>query len=222
MERDQKITEEVEIYCKKIGIDVIGFADPIYFDRFPEENRPQAYLNDAKTVIIIGFHLYDLMLDAWNYYFKEKKRSYQFAESLVKNFCYKVKGKLEKIGYESVVTPYHPGLFLKDSAALAGIGPIGKNNLLITPSYGSQIRLGGIVTNAPLICGEPIHESEYCKECDICLKACPANAFIDGKYIKAVCNQWATSNWKYLSPYTVIWCNTCIEECPVTKKKKEY
>ncbi|MHA2182243.1 MAG: hypothetical protein ACXAAH_12565, partial [Promethearchaeota archaeon] len=137
------------------------------------------------------------------------------------NFCYKVKDRLDQIGYESVVISYGPGLFLKDSAALAGIGPIGKNNLLITPSYGSQIRLRAIVTTAPLVYGEPILESEYCKECDVCLKACPANAFIDGKYIKNVCNEWARANWKILSNHTVIWCNTCIEVCPITKKMSD-
>ena len=132
----------------------------------------------------------------------------------------KLKDKLTQSGYISVVIPYSPGLYLKDSAALAGIGPIGKNNLLITPDYGSQIRLRAIVTTAPLICGEPLLESEYCKECDICMRACPANAFIDGKYTKNICNEWARANWEILSKHTVIWCNVCIEECPVTKKRK--
>jgi epoxyqueuosine reductase QueG len=219
MQRDQNFTIEIEDYCKKIGVDVVGFADPNLFNRFSEENRPQAFLNDVKTVIIIGFHLYDLTLDAWNY-LKVENRSYQFADSLITNFCHKVKDKLTQSGYISVVIPYSPGLYLKDSAALAGIGPIGKNNLLITPDYGSQIRLRAIVTTAPLICGEPLLESEYCKECDICMRACPANAFIDGKYTKNICNEWARANWEILSKHTVIWCNVCIEECPVTKKRK--
>lgn len=219
MERYQKVTEEVENYCKKIGVDVVGFADAKHFDRFDEENKPQSYLINAKTVIILGFHLYDLTLDAWNY-FKEENRSYQFADSLIENFCYKLKEKLRMMDFKAVVVPYRPGLFLKDSAALAGIGPIGKSNLLLTPSYGSQIRLRAVVTDAPLICGEPILESKYCKDCDICIKACPANAFIDGKYTKAICNEWAITNWKILSNHTVIWCNTCIEECPVTQRSK--
>jgi epoxyqueuosine reductase QueG len=217
MERHQKLTDDIKKYSKKIGINVIGFAEPTYFDRFSEEHRPQAYLSDVKTVVIIGFHLYDLTLDAWNYK-KEENRSYQFADSLIANFCHKIKDKFTQSGYISVVVPYSPGLFLKDSAALAGIGPIGKNNLLITPDYGSQVRLRAIVTTAPLICGEPILESDYCESCDICMKACPANAFIDGKYTKNICNEWAIANWKVLSKHTVIWCNVCIEECPVTKK----
>ena len=102
MERDLPLTEEIKEYCKKIGVHVIGFADPNLFDRFPEANRPQTYLNDVKTVIVIGFHLYDLTLDAWNYK-NEENRSYQFADSIIENFCHRVKRKLDKSGYDSLV-----------------------------------------------------------------------------------------------------------------------
>ena len=218
MERNLPLTEEIEEYCKKIGVHVVGFADPSLLDRFPEANRPQTFLNNVKTVIVIGFHLYDLTLDAWNYV-KEENRSYQFADSIIENLCNRVKRKLDKAGYDSLVISYGPGLYLKDSAVLAGIGPIGKNNLLITPLYGSQVRLRAIVTTAPLKCGEPILESEYCNNCDICHKTCPANAFINGKYTKSVCDEWARANWQILSENTVIWCNVCIEACPIAKKK---
>jgi epoxyqueuosine reductase QueG len=217
LERDKKLTEGVIDYCEKVGVDVVGFANPELYNRFQEQNRPQTFLKDVKTVIIIGFHLYDLMLDAWNYY-RDQKRSYQFADSIVENFGNRVKRFLTKKGYESIVISYAPGLFLKDSAALAGMGPIGKNNLLITPNFGSQVRLRAIVTTAPLVCGEPILESDYCKDCDRCIKACPANAFIDEKYTKKICDDWARANWEVLSPHTVIWCNVCIEACPYTKK----
>ncbi|KKK43374.1 hypothetical protein LCGC14_0554140 [marine sediment metagenome] len=218
MVRNQKLTEDVKKYCEKIGVDVVGIANPSLFNRFPEDFRPQAYLDDTTAVIIIGFHLYDLVLDAWNYK-EDSNKSYQFADSIIENFCHKIKKYLLKNGFKAEVISYKPGLFLKDSAALAGIGPIGKNNLLITPTYGSQVRLRAIVTNAPLTYGEPIQESKYCKNCNICIKACPANAFINGKYTKSICDEWARSNWERISPHTVIWCNTCIEVCPVTKKK---
>jgi epoxyqueuosine reductase QueG len=120
LEGDQKLTNEVKAYCKKIGVDVVGFANPDLFDRFQEQHRPQTFLKDVKTVIIIGFHLYDLILDAWNY-IQDKNKNYQFADSIIENFANRVKRYLTKNGFESVVISYIPGLFLKDSAALAGI-----------------------------------------------------------------------------------------------------
>jgi len=136
-------------------------------------------------------------------------------------FCFKVKNYLFEIGFESVIIPYNPGLFLKDSAALAGIGPIGKNNLLILEEFGSQVRLRALTTKAPLLCGTPIFKSGYCEGCDICINSCPANAFPEGKYNKDICLPYNLSNMRKLSENTSIWCNICIESCPIGKKKSK-
>jgi len=63
----------------------------------------------------------------------------------------------------------------KTVATRAGLGWIGKNCLLITPQYGSGIRLSSLLTNAPLECDEPVNESR-CGTCDLCVRACPAHA----------------------------------------------
>ena len=220
MERDQQLTTEIIKYCEKIGVDVVGFADPELFERYPEENRPQTFLKDTKTVIIIGFHLYDIILDAWSHKEGEGIWTHQFADAVVEQFCHGVRRLLLKKGYNSRVISYGPGLYLKEAAALAGIGPIGKNNLLITKSFGSQVRLRALVTTAPLICGDPIEESEYCKECDICIKSCPAEAFIDEKYSREKCYIYLETHKRNLSNYTVIECNQCIEVCPIGKNRE--
>ena len=219
MERDQQLTRDLKEYCKKIGVDVVGFADPLLFGRYPEENRPDTFLKDSTTVIVIGFHLYDIILDAWSHKEGEGVWSHQFADAVVEQFCHRVRRYLLKKGFNSRVIPYSPGLFLKEAAALAGIGPIGKNNLLLTNQFGSQVRLRALVTTAPLICGEPIRESKYCKECNICIEACPANAFINGEYIKEKCYIYLETHKRNLSDYTVIECNVCIESCPIGKKR---
>ncbi|TFG15184.1 MAG: epoxyqueuosine reductase [Promethearchaeota archaeon] len=217
MENDKELTEDLIKYSKKIGIDIIGFADPKYYDRFSKINRPERFLKDAKSVIIIGIHLYEIILDAWSQDQKTGK-SFHYLDSILENRCYLIKEYLAKKGFNSEIVPYNQGLFLKDSAALAGIGPIGKNNLLITKEFGSQIRLRAMVTNAPLISGNPITESEYCVDCNICHDACPAKAFVNGKYVKDICFSYNLSHLKKISEYTSIWCNVCIESCPVSKK----
>ena len=63
----------------------------------------------------------------------------------------------------------------KTVATRAGLGWIGKNCLLVTPQYGSAIRISSLLTNAPLECGEPVNQS-HCGECNVCVKKCPAQA----------------------------------------------
>ena len=57
---------------------------------------------------------------------------------------------------------------------LAGLGWIGRNNLLINEKIGSQFRLSTILTNMPLKIDEPTKKS--CGECFACVKICPAQA----------------------------------------------
>ena len=63
----------------------------------------------------------------------------------------------------------------KTVATRAGIGWIGKNCLLVTPHYGSAVRLSSLLTDAPLECDKPINQS-HCGACNLCVKACPAQA----------------------------------------------
>ena len=63
----------------------------------------------------------------------------------------------------------------KTVAARAGLGWIGKNCLLVTAEYGPAVRISSLLTNAPLICDEPITHSR-CGDCGFCVKACPAQA----------------------------------------------
>jgi epoxyqueuosine reductase QueG len=217
MERNVDFTNKTIEFSKNIGIDVIGFADPKLYDRFSEKNRPEYYLKGSETVIIIGIHLYDIILDAWSQDINTG-RSFHYLDSILENYCNLLKEFLNENGYESKIIPYSPGFYLKDSAALAGIGPIGKNNLLITKEFGSQVRLRALTTIASLKTGTPITKSEYCKECEICINACPANALSEGKYKKLLCLPYNLTNLRKLSDYTSIWCNICIEACPISKK----
>ena len=219
MERDVGLTKKVKRFCSKIGVDIVGFANPSHFNRFPKYNQPESFLEGSQTVIIIGIHLFDIILDSWSQS-SDKSKNLQFADSILENLCNKIRNYLSKQEFDSKVITYTPGFFLKDSSALAGIGPIGKNNLLITEKFGSQVRLRALTTTAPLVCGEPILTSKYCEGCNICVEACPANAFPEGKYNKEICLAYNLSHLRKLSENTSIWCNVCIESCPVGKVKE--
>lgn len=65
------------------------------------------------------------------------------------------------------------GVFLKDAAVLAGLGCIGRNNMLITPEFGPRIRLRALLLEAELRPTGPI-SFDPCTGCDIaCRGICP-------------------------------------------------
>jgi len=69
------------------------------------------------------------------------------------------------------------GIYLKDTAVLAGLGCIGRNNLLITPGLGPRVRLRALLLEDELTPTGPttFDPCDSCKE--FCRKACPQNAF---------------------------------------------
>ncbi len=79
------------------------------------------------------------------------------------------------------------GIFLKDAAALAGIGIIGSGNLLVTPEFGPRIRLRAMFLDSDLAPTGPLDFSP-CIECAMpCKEACPQKAFVEGPYGRDTC-----------------------------------
>jgi epoxyqueuosine reductase len=69
------------------------------------------------------------------------------------------------------------GIYLKDAAVLAGLGCIGKNNMLITPELGPRVRLRGMLLEVELTGTGPI-AFDPCAGCqEFCRQACPQSAF---------------------------------------------
>ena len=75
------------------------------------------------------------------------------------------------------------GIFLKDAAVLAGLGCIGKNNILVTPKFGPRVRLRAMFLNVDLPPTGPI-DFDPCQECEMpCRGVCPQNAFKEKIYL---------------------------------------
>jgi epoxyqueuosine reductase len=65
------------------------------------------------------------------------------------------------------------GIFLNDAAVYAGLGCIGKNNLVISPEYGPRIRFRALLLNKEAKSTDPC-EFNPCENCgQPCRSACP-------------------------------------------------
>jgi len=65
----------------------------------------------------------------------------------------------------------------KAIARLAGLGWQGRNNLLVTPQLGAQVRLATILTDFPLAPDHPLEAD--CGPCRRCVTVCPAKAIAE-------------------------------------------
>ncbi|CAB1067721.1 hypothetical protein D1AOALGA4SA_120 [Olavius algarvensis Delta 1 endosymbiont] len=98
----------------------------------------------------------------------------------------------EEFGIKALSLPYqieYGGAFLKDSAHLAGLGVIGRNNLLVTPQFGTRVRLRGIFIEAELAPTGPLG-FDPCQGCDRpCHQVCPRDAFRSGSFERDHCSK---------------------------------
>jgi epoxyqueuosine reductase len=136
----------------------------------------------------------------------------------------------EDLGITALSLPYqieYGGAFLKDASVLAGLGVIGKNNLLVTPEFGTNVRLRGIFMEAELEPTGPI-DFDPCTGCDMpCRAACPRGAFGSGAFERAICKQEMDQNdadAKIVDGPTmgieeesdvIVYCRACELACPV-------
>jgi epoxyqueuosine reductase len=93
-----------------------------------------------------------------------------------------------EMGIKTKKLPYyieHGGILLKDAAVLAGLGCLGKNNMLVAPDYGSRIRLRAMFIDTMLPSTGPI-DFDPCEDCAMpCRTACPQEAFAQTSFFNA-------------------------------------
>ena len=97
----------------------------------------------------------------------------------------------EEYGIQTRVIPYRlqdGGIYLKDAACMAGIGRMGRNNLVLVPGYGPRVRFRAVWTDleAP---DRDLPEGDLpCAGCEApCTRACPMGAFFTGRYSRDRC-----------------------------------
>ncbi len=71
----------------------------------------------------------------------------------------------------------------KSYAVHAGLGWIGRNSLLVTPTHGSMLHLGELIIDEEVDVYDTPMESVGCGECRRCVDACPNSAILENRTI---------------------------------------
>lgn len=120
-------------------------------------------------------------------------------------------GNLARTGLYNEVIQQTP-LPHKTIAHLAGMGWIGKHNLLVTPEYGSAISMCSVLTDAPLETVLYLPEGSQCDDCHICVDACAPGA-LQGKTWDIL-----TSRDEIVDIAHCTTCLRCLVMCPWTQR----
>lgn len=86
--------------------------------------------------------------------------------------------RLDRAGYDEgrTVGPLHGVFSVKRAAVLAGVGRRARSGLVATPGHGTRVRLGAVITTAPLSDSPVLEDSPCPPDCRLCVKSCPMGA----------------------------------------------
>jgi len=184
----------------------------------------------AKTIIMAGIYIGKFALPIW-----QNSRYGRTSRLFLSGFFLDVVKPLEPMadllreaGFQAMVCDdsIEKGsiLPLKLAAVRAGLGWQGKHSLLISKQFGTFLALGGITTDAELE-HNTREETNRCKTCDRCQKACPLSA-LDKPYVlnRTDCmsmqlqSQSLSEKAKRVMENRIVDCEICQQACPWNQK----
>ena len=85
---------------------------------------------------------------------------------------------LQAQGYRARLHDFQGENVILHYAVVSGLGQMGINGQVLTPSAGSRCRVTSITTDAPLAIDQPVDYGihKICDECKICVRRCPSGA----------------------------------------------
>lgn len=221
MEKDQKNRAEIEKLAIQSGVDLFGVADV-------SKIRKEFYLDsDLREKFSFGISLGKGLIRSIIENIKDHPTELYFHHYRQINFfldrvALVVSSFIQKSGYQALPIPasqivdwekQRAHLSHKKIGYLAGLGWIGRNNLLISPSLGAQFRLVTVLTDMPM---EPDRLMEAdCEDCVRCLSCCPVGAI---KLDRKDFDHWACfEKLKVFRRSGIVGqyiCGICVKACP--------
>jgi len=230
-----QLTGEIKEKAAGWGADLVGIADvaPLTAMRTDPPDLLEPFLRAIALAVQLPVAVFDTISDRPTPLYSAV---YQTANRLLDEIAFRVARTLQKRGFYSLPIPasqvldredWHGAISHKAVARVAGLGWQGKNLLLITPQFGSRVRLATILTKAPLEADRPTRNR--CGKCTACRDACPVKA------IKGIpttdhykdreealhfsrCAEKLSSDFAVLPGIGAPICGICISVCPFGRK----
>jgi epoxyqueuosine reductase len=213
--------EKLKDFAFQQGASLFGVAD---IAGLPERHcslSPKT-LGGLERAVSMAFHLSDRILEdivdgpTRLYFFH-----YQRVNVLLDELGLKVSNFIQSRGYDALPIPASQiidwekqlaHVSHKHIAARAGIGWIGRNNLLVSSQFGSRQRLVTVLTNMPLKLDKPLPWG--CGECHDCISSCPSQSIKEnpGDFDHVGCFQMVKALVKKAGISQNI-CGLCVKAC---------
>ncbi len=203
-------TDEVNMGLNEIWSQRIkdGGADFVYF--VDVSVLPSDMTEGYSCAVLFGKALSKAYISALRAGQQPKRKEVINTERKMDTLATRLAEQLEAEGYKSIAK-LKPGRLPHKTVALrAGLGFIGKNNLLVTLQYGCALMLGKVLTAAPFTVRSETPKEPICGDCDVCINACPNGALL-GK-------TWSvtTARDEILTRKRCDLCLKCMVWCPYT------
>ncbi len=158
-------------------------------------------LASAKTILVIACGHSRAALDSKNLQVEQNDTmaTYEKVRTISKELAMTLEGQ----GYNALaIPPFLPmdmsdgkygmvgSVDLRRAAIEAGIGSYGKSGLVLVEKFGPRVRLGAVLTSAPLTITKKRVRFLCPEECQICLSGCPGKALSgEGRIDKRACGR---------------------------------
>lgn len=194
-----------------------------YASKYREQrDDPRMLLDGAQTIIVAAINYYPQTFqdsDAAQFaYYAYGDDYHEVVRNRLQPVCEFIK---ESFGADTRICVDTAPLREKYWAQQAGIGFIGRNNLLIVPNHGSYFFLGEIITTLSIEPDSPC--TQTCGDCRLCERSCPGGALHGGEAVDAsrclscqlIENRGELPEWvKNRSGNQVYGCDECQKCCP--------
>jgi len=221
---DQDFIQEMK---GKLDVELIGVASVEISTSEELKKRATSLLPCAKSVVVLGKETYKEVVAL----LRPDKEAGEaepgellgahadYLYGRLNRAVHDLAGFFRKQGYRSLPLPAGAGFtdqrFLKalfsykHAAQLAGLGSLGRHSLLITPEFGPRARLACLLTEAPIE-ASPLAERDFCTNCDVCIRECPAQALQLPKHGEAYAiNGFACRAYRQAG----LVCSVCMKVC---------